>query len=105
VGKKNPPRKNNERIKNDKLEVRMAAAVADAVFPALTKQQMVDATSKALPLFNKKLLQVRKLNEGKVIVVSIAVTAEGLHPSGRGCIDKKIKKIICPKLKFEVGIL
>jgi hypothetical protein len=23
----------------------------------------------------------------------------------RGCIDKKNKKINCPKLKFEVGIL
>jgi hypothetical protein len=31
----------------------------------------------------------------------------GLCPGfyGRGCIDKKIKKIKCPKLKFEVGNL
>ena len=65
------------------MEVRKAAAVADVVIPALTKQQMVDATSKALLIFNKKLLEVRNLNEEKVIVVSIAVTAEGLHPSGR----------------------
>ena len=76
-------RKTDRQKSKDRLEVRKAAAVADVVIPALTKQQMVDATSKALFLFNEKLLQVRKLNEGKVIVVSIAVTAEGLHPSRR----------------------
>ena len=79
VGKKSLTRKTDRQESKDRLEVRKAAAVADVVIPALTKQQMVDATSKALFLFNEKLLQVRKLNERKVIVVSIAVTAEGLY--------------------------
>ena len=35
------------------MEVRKAAAVADVAIPVLTKQQMVDATSKALFLFNR----------------------------------------------------
>ena len=83
MGKKNLTRKTDRQKSKDRLEVRKAAAVADVVIPALTKQQMVDATSKALFLFNEKLLQVRKLNERKVIVVIIVVTAEGLHPSGR----------------------
>jgi hypothetical protein len=83
VGKKNLTRKTDRQKSKDRLEVRKAAAVADVVIPALTKHQMVDATLKALFLFNKKLLQVRKLNEAKVIVISIAVTAEGLHPSRR----------------------
>ena len=87
MGKNNPQRSNNissnKRPKKERLEVKTAAAVAEVEIPALTKQQMVDATSKALLIFNKKLLEVRNLNEEKVIVVSIAVTAEGLHPSGR----------------------
>lgn len=87
MGKNNPQRNNNmssnKRLKKERLEVKTAAAVAEVEIPALTKQQMVDATSKALLIFNKKLLEVRNLNEEKVIVVSIAVTAEGLHPSGR----------------------
>jgi hypothetical protein len=87
MGKNNPQRNNNissnKRPKKERLEVKTAAAVAEVEIPALTKQQMVDATSKALLIFNKKLLEVRNLNEEKVIVVSIAVTAEGLHPSGR----------------------
>ena len=83
MGKKNPKRNADKRRAEEALEVRKAAAVADVVIPALTKPQMNDATSKALCLFDKKFLQVGKLNEGKFIVVSIAVTAEDMHPSGR----------------------
>ena len=53
VGKKNLTRKTDRQKSKDRLEVRKAAAVADVVIPALTKQQMVDATSKALFLFNR----------------------------------------------------
>jgi len=63
------------------LEVKKTAAVANVVIPALTKPQMYNATLKAIFLFDEKFLQLRKQNEG-VIVVSIAVSAEGLHPSG-----------------------
>ena len=48
VGKKNLTRKTDRQKSKDRLEVRKAAAVADVVIPALMKQQMVDATSKAL---------------------------------------------------------
>jgi hypothetical protein len=75
------------------LEVRKAAAVTDVAIPAMMKPHMDDATSKALFLFNKKLLQVRKLNEGKVIVISIAVAAEGLHPSGRNGGNSIVKEM------------
>ncbi len=86
------------------MEVRKAAAVTDVVIPALTKQQMDDTTSKALFLFNKKLLQVRKLNEGKVIVVSIAVTAEGLHPSRRNGGNSIVKEMEQASLWNNAGM-
>ena len=65
------------------MAVRSAGAVDDLGIPALTEKQRKDATSQAILVYDKKFLQVRKLNEGKLIVVSIAVSAEGLHPSGR----------------------
>ena len=104
MGKKNPTRKSDKQKSKDRLEVRKAAAVADVVIPALTKHQMDDATSKALFLFNEKLLQVRKLNEGKVIVVSIAVTAEGLHPSGRKAGRSLVKEMQQASLWHNAGI-
>jgi hypothetical protein len=65
------------------LAVKSAGAVDDLGFPALTEKQRKDATSQAILIYDKKFLQFRKQNEGKgVIKVSIAVTAEGLHPSG-----------------------
>ena len=60
------------------MDVKTAAAVADLEYPALTTEQKEDATAKALLSFNEKHLQVGKLNERKVIVVSIAVVSEGL---------------------------
>ena len=92
-GKKSPIRKSNNQRSKDKLEVRKAAAVTDVAIPALMKPHMDDATSKALFLFNKKLLQVRKLNEVKVIVISIDVAAEGLHPSGRNGGNSIVKEM------------
>ena len=71
----------NKQTSKNRLEARKATVVPDLEISALTKQQKDDTTSKALKLFNEKLLQIRKLNEGRVIVVSIAVTAEGLLPS------------------------
>ena len=68
----------------DKLEVGNARAVEDDSFPALTEKQRKDATSQAILIYDEKFLQFRKQNKGKgVIIVSIVVTAEGLHPSGR----------------------
>ena len=104
MGKKNLTRKSDRQKSKDRLEVRKAAAVADVVIPALTKQQMVDATSKALFLFNEKLLQVRKLNERKVIVVSIAVTAEGLHPSGRNAGHSIVREMQQASLWNDAGM-
>ncbi len=54
--------------------------------------QKEDATAKALLSFNKKHLQVGKLDKGKVIVVSIAVVGEGMNPSTRSNVGKSIKK-------------
>jgi hypothetical protein len=66
------------------LAVRNAGAVEDIEFPALTETMRMDATSQAIRDFDEKFLQFRKQNEGKgEIVVGIAVSAEGLHPSGR----------------------
>jgi hypothetical protein len=53
------------------------------------------------------------LDEGENIFVQNGSTRGGVNcsyvlldnQSTRGCIDKKNKKINCPKLKFEVGIL
>ncbi len=104
MGKKNPTRKSDKQKSKDRLEVRKAAAVADVVIPALTKHQMDDATSKALFLFNEKLLQVRKLNEGKVIVVNIAVTAEGLHPSRRKAGRSLVKEMQQASLWNNAGM-
>ena len=85
VEKKNPPSVHNIKKTKEKLEVKAAAAVADLEVPALTTQQMEDTTTKALLVFKEKLIKVRKMNKGKVIVASIAVVGEGLHSSGRNC--------------------
>ena len=77
---KNPKRIYNKRRAEKALEIKKTAAVANVVIPALTKPQMYNATLKAIFLFDEKFLQLKKQNEG-VIVVSIAVSAEGLHPS------------------------
>jgi hypothetical protein len=69
-----------------------AAAVADLEYPALTTQQMEDATTKALLSFNKKHLQDGELNERNVFFVSIAVVSEGLHPSTRRKVGKSIER-------------
>ena len=61
-GVTNPPRKDKLDTSKNRLVVRTAAAVADLEYPALTTQQMEDATAKALLSFNKKHLQVGKLN-------------------------------------------
>ena len=81
AGMKNPKRIYNNWKAEKALEVKKAAAVANVVIPALMKPQMYNATLKAIFLFDKKFLQLRKQNEG-VIVISIAVSAEDLHPSG-----------------------
>ena len=104
MGKKNPTRKSDKQKSKDRLEVRKAAAVADVVIPALTKPQMNDATSKALCLFDKKFLQVGKLNEGKFIVVSIAVTAEDMHPSGRNAGNSIVKEMQQASLWNNAGM-
>jgi hypothetical protein len=88
----NPPRKDKLDTSKNRLVVRTAAAVADLEYPALTTQQMEDATAKALLSFNKKHLQVGKLNERKVIVVSIAVVGEGLHLSTGVKVGKSIER-------------
>ena len=74
------------------MDVKTAAAVADLEYPALTTEQKEDATAKALLSFNEKHLQVGKLNERKVIVVSIAVVSEGLYPSTGYNVGKSIVK-------------
>ena len=79
-------------MKKKRLDVKTAAAVADLEYPALTTQQMEDATTKALLSFNKKHLQVGELNERKVIVVSIAVVGEGQHPSTGRKVGKSIER-------------
>jgi hypothetical protein len=72
----------NKRRKEEELVVRNAGAVEDIGFPALTETMRMDA--QASRDFDKKFLQFRKQNKGMgEIVVSIAVSAEGLHPSGR----------------------
>jgi len=84
AGKKNSTRPSNIRRKKNRLAVRNAGAVEDIGFPALTDTLRLVSTSQAILDYDEKFLQFRKQNEGKgVIVVSIAVTAEGLHPSGR----------------------
>ena len=88
----NPPRKDKLDTSKNRLVVRTAAAVADLEYPALTTQQMEDATAKALLSFNKKHIQVGKLNERKVIVVSFAVVGEGLHPSTGRKVGKSIER-------------
>ena len=62
-----------------------AGAVSDFEFPALTEEQKNDAIAEAMLVYDEKHLQFRKKNKGKdgVDVVSIAVAAEGLLPSGR----------------------
>jgi hypothetical protein len=93
AGKRNPPRKDvSDNMKKKRLDVKTAAAVADLEYPALTTQQMEDATTKALLSFNKKHLQVGELNERKVIVVSIAVVGEGQHPSTGRKVGKSIER-------------
>ena len=72
--------------------------------PALTEQQMEDATAKALISFNKKHLQVRKLNAGKVIVVSITTVSEGLHPSTGYNVWKTIVKEMQQASLFSTGM-
>ena len=81
AGKMNQPRKYNTTLKNRRKEVMAAAVKLNSEYPALTKEQMKFATSKALISFNEKYLQCGKKNEGKEIVVSIAVVGEGMHPS------------------------
>ena len=82
AGTKNPKRNTDKQRAEKGLEAKKAAAIANVVIPALTKPQMDNATSKAIFLFDEKFLQFRKQNKGKgVIIVSIAVSAEGLHPS------------------------
>ena len=64
--------------------VRNASAVEDIGIPVLTETLRLVSTLQAILDFDLKFLQFRKHYKGKgVIVVSIAVTAEGLHPSGR----------------------
>ncbi len=84
VGTKNLTRKADQRRADDRLAVRNENASEDDRFPALTEKQRNDATLQAILVYDKNFLQFRKQNEGKgVIVVSIAVTAEGMHPTGR----------------------
>jgi hypothetical protein len=96
AGFKNPERIYNKRRAGDRLVVKKAAADADVEIPALTKPQMYNATKKAIVLFDENFLRLRKQNKGKgLIFVSIAVSAEGLHPSGSnsGClIVKELKR-------------
>jgi hypothetical protein len=74
----------NIRELEDRWEVKRltAAATAAEEIPALTETQIYNATKKAIDLFDKNYLLFRKQNKKKgIIVPSIAVSAEGLHPS------------------------
>ena len=85
--------------------VRNAGAVEDFGFPALMEKQRKDATLQAILEYDKKFLQFRKQNEGKeVIVVSIAVTAEGLQPSGRNAGNSIMKELEQASLTSSAGM-
>ena len=85
--------------------VRNAGAVEDFGFPALMEKQRKDATLQAILEYDKKFLQFRKQNEGKeVIVVSIAVTAEGLQPSGRNTGNSIMKELEQASLTSSAGM-
>ena len=105
AGTKNPKRNTDKQRAEKGLEAKKAAAIANVVIPALTKPQMDNATSKAIFLFDEKFLQFRKQNEGKeVIVVSIAVTAEGLQPSGRNTGNSIMKELEQASLTSSAGM-
>jgi hypothetical protein len=80
------PRRNGS-IQRSKYasEGKSAGAVNDYEFPALTEEQKNDAIAEAMRVYDEKYLQFRKKNKEKdgVDVVSLAVAAEGLLPSGR----------------------
>ncbi len=85
--------------------VRNAGAVKDFGFPALMEKQRKNATSQAILEYDKKFLQFRKQNEGKeVIIVSIAVTAEGLQPSGRNAGNSIMKELEQASLTSSAGM-
>ena len=81
-GKVNPTLESTARMNTRRKEVLEAAEKLNYEYPALTKEQIKIATSKALISFNEKYLQFRKKNEGKEIAVSIAVVGEGMHTCG-----------------------
>jgi hypothetical protein len=84
----------NKRQMEDRLEVeRLTVAAGAEEIPALTETQIYNATKKAIDLFDKNYLLFRKQNKKKgLIVPSIAVSAEGLHPDtgkNTGCLIEK----------------
>ena len=84
----------NKRRKEERLEVHGLTLAAGAnEIPALTETQIYNATKKAIDLFDKNYLLFRKQNKKKgLIVPSIAVSAEGLHPDtgkNTGCLIEK----------------
>ena len=88
----------NKRQMEDRLEVeRLTVAAGAEEIPALTETQIYNATKKAIDLFDKNYLLFRKQNKKKgLIVPSIAVSAEGLHPDtgkNTGCsIEKEMEQ-------------
>ena len=72
---------------------RLTVAAGAEEIPALTETQIYNATKKAIDLFDKNYLLFRKQNKKKgLIVPSIAVSAEGLHPDtgkNTGCLIEK----------------
>ena len=88
----------NKRQMEDRLEVeRLTVAAGAEEIPALTETQIYNATKKAIDLFDKNYLLFRKQNKKKgLIVPSIAVSAEGLHPDtgkNTGCsIEKEMER-------------
>jgi hypothetical protein len=94
VGKKSLTRKTDRQESKDRVEVRKAAAVADVVIPALTKQQMVDATSKALFLFNEKLLQVRKFDIFSSDVHPAPLRSKKKHEKNPDSLKKKPDSLV-----------
>jgi hypothetical protein len=105
LGHKNVPSTSDicrvEEKKVERLEAKAANAVMIAALPKPSQEELSRVFARVLKIFDFALQVIKNDNPGKVILVSIAVTSENVHPGTGVRLGKTIEQELAQASLFS----